>query len=149
MGSSLSRSEQFPPAVRTASSSANRTAHPLAHTAASLGSSHGSSDDARTYHSKQGAVYILPDDIKEGSQLNLQHHLVKSMYGGVNFKGVTKADLTTGLKVLDVGCGTGIWLAELDRDFLSGEYHGADLSTTEWAKAFKNTGRKIHVVEAN
>ncbi|KAI8804603.1 S-adenosyl-L-methionine-dependent methyltransferase [Cladochytrium replicatum] len=115
--------------------------------------SHPSADTSRSFHSnqisKQDAVYMLPDDLKEGSRLNLQHHLVKSMYDGVNFIGVTESGLKSGLKVLDVGCGSGIWLAELDRDFPAGDYHGADLSTHEWAKAFKGAGSKIQVVEGN
>ncbi|KAI8810314.1 hypothetical protein BJ742DRAFT_200311 [Cladochytrium replicatum] len=48
------------------------------------------------------------------------------------------------MKILYVG-----FLAELELDFPEGEYHGSDLSPTEWSRAFKSTGRRIEDVDAN
>ncbi|KAI8800899.1 S-adenosyl-L-methionine-dependent methyltransferase [Cladochytrium replicatum] len=107
-------------------------------------------DLQRTYHKDERAPYILPDDVKEGSRLNLQHHLIRHLFGGPNFAGVKEKQLLNGLTVLDIGCGTGIWLAEMNRDFPKGEYHGVDLTTTEWAKTFKDSADgKIKLHQGN
>ncbi|KAI8808771.1 S-adenosyl-L-methionine-dependent methyltransferase [Cladochytrium replicatum] len=111
---------------------------------------HGSNADGRRYHSEKNAPYVLPDDVKEGARLNLQHHLLRQLWGGPNYAGVTEAELQRGLKVLDSGCGSGIWLAEMQRDFPNGEYYGSDISTTEFAQNFQSlTSNKIVLNEGN
>ncbi|KAI8801231.1 S-adenosyl-L-methionine-dependent methyltransferase [Cladochytrium replicatum] len=95
-------------------------------------------DHGRTFHSERRAPYVLPADIKEGGRLNLQHYLFREIFGGPNYFGVTEAQLEKGLKVLDIGCGTGIWLAEMQRDFPKGKYYGVDIVTTTWAETFKD-----------
>ncbi|KAI8804341.1 S-adenosyl-L-methionine-dependent methyltransferase [Cladochytrium replicatum] len=106
--------------------------------------------DGRTFH-EAVAPYVLPNDIKEGSRLNLQHHLIRQLYGGPNYAGVSEADLRKGINVLDVGCGTGIWLAEMNRDFPSGRYFGVDITSTAWAETFQEIAgpNEINLVQAN
>ncbi|KAI8806569.1 S-adenosyl-L-methionine-dependent methyltransferase [Cladochytrium replicatum] len=106
--------------------------------------------EGRTFHAERKSPYVLPDDVLEGSRLNLQHHLIREMFGGPNYSGVTKEQLEKGLKVLDVGCGTGIWLAEMRRDFPHGDYFGVDISSTAWAETFKKlSDDNITLVQGN
>ncbi|KAI8808773.1 S-adenosyl-L-methionine-dependent methyltransferase [Cladochytrium replicatum] len=106
--------------------------------------------EVRTFHGEKKAPYVLPDDVKEGARHNLMHHLVRALWGGPNFVGITDVDLKRGLKILDVGCGSGIWLAEMHRDYPNGEYFGVDLNTSEFAKAFQNIAdQKITFVQGN
>ncbi|KAI8805419.1 S-adenosyl-L-methionine-dependent methyltransferase [Cladochytrium replicatum] len=108
------------------------------------------SSQIRTFHGEKKAPYVLPDDVKEGARLNLAHHLMRELWGGPNYVGVTEAELIKGLKVLDVGCGSGIWLAEMHRDFPNGEYFGVDISTSAFAQAFQNiAAQRITLVEGN
>ncbi|KAI8803625.1 S-adenosyl-L-methionine-dependent methyltransferase [Cladochytrium replicatum] len=106
--------------------------------------------DERTFSGMQ-APYVLPNDVKEGNRLNLQHHLIRQQFGGPNYFGVTGEQLKKGLTVLDIGCGSGIWLAEMHRDFPAGSYFGADISTTAFAETFKDLAGsdKIQLVEGN
>ncbi|KAI8806813.1 S-adenosyl-L-methionine-dependent methyltransferase [Cladochytrium replicatum] len=114
------------------------------------GTGAGVDADGRTFHN-ENSPYVLPNDIMEGSRLNLQHHLLRNLFGGPNFRGVTGEALSKGLKVLDVGCGTGIWLAEMQRDYPNGTYYGVDISPTAWAETFQNLAgeQKIQLCQGN
>ncbi|KAI8805113.1 S-adenosyl-L-methionine-dependent methyltransferase [Cladochytrium replicatum] len=95
-------------------------------------------------------AYVLENDDMQNVRLNLQHHLVRQKYDGVNYKGIPLDHLELGASVLDVGCGSGIWLAEMQRDFPEGEYVGLDIQPTEWARAFQQlSGDKIKLVEGD
>ncbi|KAI8809789.1 S-adenosyl-L-methionine-dependent methyltransferase [Cladochytrium replicatum] len=118
--------------------------------AASWKASSADHDNGRTFHTEKKAPYILPADILEGSRLNLQHHLFRELFGGPNFAGVTEEHLQKGLRVLDIGCGTGVWLAEMHREFPNGTYHGMDITTTPWEETPKGTfENQITVLKAN
>ncbi|KAI8805499.1 S-adenosyl-L-methionine-dependent methyltransferase [Cladochytrium replicatum] len=143
MGNLCSRTEEssHTPAVVDAAVAANWTAPDATHSA---------NEDGRTFHSEKNAPYVLPDDVKEGSRLNLQHHLFRATFGGPNYSGITKEKLEKGLSVLDVGCGTGIWLAEMHRDFPSGRYYGVDIAKTAWAETFKDISEgSIKLLQGN
>ncbi|KAI8812732.1 S-adenosyl-L-methionine-dependent methyltransferase [Cladochytrium replicatum] len=106
-------------------------------------------EDLRTYHSDTNSPYVLPDDVMEGNRLNMQHHLARMVYNGNNYQFVPKEALERGMKILDVGCGTAIWLSEMYRDFPRGEYHGVDITTTAWSDVFLRLGAQITLIRAN
>ncbi|KAI8807168.1 S-adenosyl-L-methionine-dependent methyltransferase [Cladochytrium replicatum] len=95
-------------------------------------------------------TYMLPNDDKQFARLNLLHHLIRHTFGGFNYKGIDEDMLQLGATALDIGCGTAIWLAEMQRDFLEGEYVGIDIEITEWAKAFQTISKdRIRLVEGD
>ncbi|KAI8806195.1 S-adenosyl-L-methionine-dependent methyltransferase [Cladochytrium replicatum] len=108
-------------------------------------------DDTRTYHSVKSSPYVVPSDVKEGQRLNLHHHLVRQLFNGANTGGVSPQSLMKGLKVLDVGFGTGIWLAEMNRDFPKGTYYGVDLTISTFAETFRDLAAvgKINLTQGN
>ncbi|KAI8799331.1 S-adenosyl-L-methionine-dependent methyltransferase [Cladochytrium replicatum] len=115
----------------------------------SVNSSEGSD---RTYHSSKASPYVIPADAQEGQRLNLQHHLLRQLFDGPNHgSGIPVEALERGLKVLDVGCGSGIWLAEMNRDFPNGIYYGVDMETSDFAQIFQEISGKgrINLVEGN
>ncbi|KAJ3292526.1 hypothetical protein HK104_005224 [Borealophlyctis nickersoniae] len=105
----------------------------------SVASSH-QFDEGRRFHAKYDpsanpgeAVYTLPNDDTEMDRLNLQ---VNSMCGKsahyANFLApVTSALQQPGAKVLDAGCGSGIWAMEVATDSPKAEVIGIDLSQVQ------------------
>ena len=58
-------------------------------------------------------VYILPNDDEEMDRLHLQHYIVRFLFRS-NFSAPVARGLTEGgRRVLDVGCGSGIWAFEV------------------------------------
>lgn len=49
--------------------------------------------------------YVLPNDETEQDRLDMQHHSFLLIFGGELYR----APLTRIERVLDVGCGTGLW----------------------------------------
>ncbi|KAI8801442.1 S-adenosyl-L-methionine-dependent methyltransferase [Cladochytrium replicatum] len=117
----------------------------------SLSGAYSDTSTDRAYHSYQSCPYVLPCDIKEGQRQNLHHHLIKTLYNGNNCAGVTLEALEKGIKVLDVGFGSGIWLAEMHRDFPKGNYFGVDITISTFAETFRDLAQpgKINLVEGN
>ncbi|KAF7295425.1 S-adenosyl-L-methionine-dependent methyltransferase [Mycena indigotica] len=65
----------------------------------------------REYQEYPGSQYILPTDTPELQRLTLQHRTLKSMYGGRILW--APVELTEEDKVLDTGCGPGLWVLDL------------------------------------
>ncbi|CAG8519265.1 15997_t:CDS:2 [Acaulospora colombiana] len=60
--------------------------------------------------------------------MDAQHELMRGIWGG-DFVSPIKEDLIIGgLRVLDVGCGSGTWLLQLARDYPMNHYTGIDMS---------------------
>ncbi|KAI8811771.1 S-adenosyl-L-methionine-dependent methyltransferase [Cladochytrium replicatum] len=87
-------------------------------------------------------------DVTEGTRLSMQqYYLLRGIFKGT-YAGVTRHDLEHGLKVLDAGSTTGIWLAEMERDFPNGQYWAVDLSVSLWPDTeFVNGSKKLNVAE--
>ena len=70
--------------------------------------------NGRRYHSDESIIYPLPCDIPELNRQNLKHHLYKEVFGSWHM-----ADFSDRIpnKVLDIGCGTGIWIGSMHDEF--------------------------------
>jgi len=67
--------------------------------------------NGRKYHNDDSIPYPLPCDVKEMSRQALWHELSRELYGGhccTDFKREKIPD-----RVLDLGCGSGIWCASM------------------------------------
>ncbi|KAI9641781.1 hypothetical protein NHQ30_009639 [Ciborinia camelliae] len=104
-----------------------------------LGSSRGSSttslassirryrhENGRTYHAYKDGKYAFPNDELEQERLDLQHHLCLLMFDGRLFTAPLEAETLE--RVLDVGCGTGIWTSDFADRFPQAVVLGIDLS---------------------
>ncbi|KAG0732808.1 hypothetical protein G6F62_013762 [Rhizopus arrhizus] len=57
-----------------------------------------------------------------------QHFAIKELFGGNLLNSVRKAlDFEKGVSVLDIGCGSGIWIKDMIRDYPNCVYHGCDI----------------------
>jgi SAM-dependent methyltransferase len=85
-------------------------------------------ENGRTYHAYQDGKYLLPNDEREQDRLDLQHHLFTLTFNGKLFT----CDVDKGKKeirrVLDAGCGTGIWAIDFADEHPEAEVLGIDLS---------------------
>ncbi|EIW67926.1 hypothetical protein TREMEDRAFT_63814 [Tremella mesenterica DSM 1558] len=87
-------------------------------------------DEGRLYQA-QNDDYVLPADQKEMSRLDHQHYGCKLFQKGKNY--VVPMDKVLenrgeGRRGLDVGCGTGVWVIEMAREFDKAEWVGVDLA---------------------
>lgn len=71
------------------------------------------------------APYLLPKDKKEMLRLDYQHFILRQVLHGNLFAPV-EGMLRRGCNVLDVGCGTGRWCAEVACDFPHSLVYGFD-----------------------
>ncbi|CAJ0898855.1 15888_t:CDS:2 [Entrophospora sp. SA101] len=84
--------------------------------------------DGRRFHNENDASYVLPNDDKEVDRLQMQHYLMKHVWGS-NFSSPIETKLKQhGSRVLDVGCGTGIVSLDMAHTFLNCEFIGIDIS---------------------
>ncbi|CAG8461537.1 16222_t:CDS:2 [Acaulospora morrowiae] len=83
--------------------------------------------NGRRYHSESDTPYILSSDLEEIDRQQLQHYCCKHIFRS-NVSAPVEQKLIEGSKVLDVGCGTGIWVLELSTEYLMSEFIGVDMS---------------------
>lgn len=81
-------------------------------------------ENGRRYHAYHEGQYLLPNDEVEQDRLDMVHHIYKLLLGGELFR----APLIQPQRVLDMGCGTGIWCIEFADDFPEALVFGTDLS---------------------
>ncbi|KAH8894637.1 S-adenosyl-L-methionine-dependent methyltransferase [Thozetella sp. PMI_491] len=82
-------------------------------------------ENGRTYHAYKDGSYSLPNDQIENDRLDLQHHLLTLTFDGK----LHAAPLDRPLhRVLDAGCGTGIWTMDFADEHPECEVVGVDLS---------------------
>ncbi|KAJ1568618.1 hypothetical protein HK405_015921, partial [Cladochytrium tenue] len=73
------------------------------------------------------AAYFLPSDSGERKRLQMQHIVLRQVFGGL-FHTPQRAlleDPSVGAKVLDVGCGPGFWTLEMATKFPHASFIGA------------------------
>ena len=96
-------------------------------TSTSLASSilHYEYSNGRRYHGYRSGQYVLPNDEQEQDRLDLLHHIFLLILGGKLYDAPIP---TTPHRVLDIGCGTGIWAIDYADENPSAEVLGTDLS---------------------
>lgn len=84
-------------------------------------------ENGRLYHSYRKGTYPLPCDEKELDRLDLFHHLFKvARVGDELFYAPLPSDVKT--RVLDLGCGTGIWVLDVAGKFPKAYVRGCDIA---------------------
>ncbi|PHZ11524.1 S-adenosyl-L-methionine-dependent methyltransferase, partial [Rhizopus microsporus ATCC 52813] len=82
----------------------------------------------REFHSDKGSTYWLPKDEEEQMRLTGQHYAFKSLFEGNVLPSVTSAlDFQKGINILDVGCGSGVWIMDMVQEYPNCTYHGCDI----------------------
>ncbi|KAI8078284.1 S-adenosyl-L-methionine-dependent methyltransferase [Gilbertella persicaria] len=75
----------------------------------------------------QDVAYILPNDQKEVERLHLNHLMFKNVLGGL-YKSPMHEQLQKGIRVLDIGCGPGMWTLDMARLYPNSEFIGVDMA---------------------
>lgn len=80
----------------------------------------------RRYHAYKDGTYILPNDEREQDRLDMAHAMETKLIGDKLFLAPLAEDFAG--KVLDAGCGTGIWSICMGDLFPDAAIRGVDLS---------------------
>ncbi|KAG7290046.1 hypothetical protein NEMBOFW57_000038 [Staphylotrichum longicolle] len=99
-------------------------------------------ENGRRYHAYRSGQYVLPNDEAEQERLDLQHHIWRLLLQGALYAAPLKipqpgekTDLGgADFRILDLGCGTGIWAIDMADEFPRASVFGVDLSPIqpEW-----------------
>ncbi|RUS18542.1 hypothetical protein BC937DRAFT_88640 [Endogone sp. FLAS-F59071] len=71
---------------------------------------------------EENPKYLLPHDIGEKGRLASQHYQIR------NYQAPVREDLKRGIKVLDVGCGPGMWTIDMAKEFPASFFFGTDIT---------------------
>nr|CAG8572005.1 13318_t:CDS:2 [Entrophospora candida] len=83
--------------------------------------------DGRRFHN-ENSRYWFPNDKKEVDRLNMQHYLFRYAWQG-NFSSPMGERLSNGgVRVLDVGCGSGSWIIDMATNYPNSTFVGVDIS---------------------
>ena len=76
------------------------------------------------YHGIEGNEYPLPNDTEEHTRLDSLQYMFRNLLG----RNVVSPISSTPTRILDVGAGSGRWVAEVAEEFPSATVTGLDLS---------------------
>lgn len=95
--------------------------------------------NGRRYHAYKDGSYILPNDEPEQDRLDLAHAMTTKLTGDRLHLTPLPEDFDG--RVLDIGCGTGIWSICMGDQFPNAQILGNDLSPVQpsWVCAFRET----------
>ncbi|KAK4224498.1 S-adenosyl-L-methionine-dependent methyltransferase [Podospora fimiseda] len=90
-------------------------------------------ENGRRYHAYRSGQYVLPNDEDEQERLDLQHHIWRLLIQGGLYTAPIKipepgADVSGEFRILDLGCGTGIWAIDMADEHPRASVFGVDLS---------------------
>ncbi|KAI9349315.1 S-adenosyl-L-methionine-dependent methyltransferase [Zopfochytrium polystomum] len=108
---------------------------------------------------QQKQLYVLPSDAVERDRLTLQHTQIASLFGGI-FHAPVAALLERGggddggkedaaVRVLDMGCGGGVWTREMAAAFPKTEFVGADIMSYAGGAVFESDPPNLRFVTEN
>lgn len=88
-------------------------------------------ENGRTYHAFHSGSYHMPNDAEEQDRLDLLHHMFKILLKGELY--TAPIDLSTtnnnpSPRILDIGCGTGLWAIDVADAYPAATVIGTDLS---------------------
>ncbi|OIW22902.1 S-adenosyl-L-methionine-dependent methyltransferase [Coniochaeta ligniaria NRRL 30616] len=90
-------------------------------------------ENGRRYHAYRSGQYVLPNDEAEQERLDLQHHIWRLLLQGALYSAPLKIPAlgepgAADFRILDLGCGTGIWAIDMADEFPGASVFGVDLS---------------------
>ncbi|CAG8736432.1 8163_t:CDS:2, partial [Ambispora leptoticha] len=71
--------------------------------------------------------YFLANDDEEAYRLSRYHEALKDIWGGP-FNSPVEEKLRQGARVIDIGCGTGIWILDMAQQYPNSKFVGIDIS---------------------
>ncbi|RYN70093.1 hypothetical protein AA0118_g46 [Alternaria tenuissima] len=90
----------------------------------------------RTYHSFHAGAYPFPNDEPEIYRLDWQHAIIKCLLHRRNYFAPLKPKKPK--RMLDIGCGTGIWCFEMAAEFPNCRVEGIDLTPIQRKISYTN-----------
>lgn len=80
----------------------------------------------RRYHAYKDGSYIMPNDEQEQDRLDMAHAMATKLIGDKLYLAPLPNNFSG--KILDAGCGTGVWAINMGDKFPDAEIRGVDLS---------------------
>src|ERR1700722_10972391 len=85
--------------------------------------------NGRRFHNEESTVnYYTPNDSEESNRVNLQHYLFRHVWKGNYSSPITKKLSERNTSVLDIGCGSGIWVLDMAQKFPQSSFVGIEIS---------------------
>ncbi|CAG8584388.1 7416_t:CDS:2 [Ambispora leptoticha] len=81
----------------------------------------------RRYHNLSNSMYFVANDEEEAFRLSRYHEAIKEIWGGA-FNSPVEEKLRQGAHVIDIGCGTGIWILDMAQQYPNSKFVGIDIS---------------------
>ncbi|CAG8536881.1 10678_t:CDS:2 [Ambispora leptoticha] len=83
--------------------------------------------NGRRYHTLSESAYFGANDDEEAYRLSRYHDAIKEIWGGL-FNSPVEEKLSNGARVIDIGCGSGIWILDMAQRYPKSKFVGIDIS---------------------